>query len=51
MSFGRGANAHCITVTQRDVRRGMVNLNPETARPAPEVLKAVIRVNRNHAGV
>jgi len=29
----------------------MVNLDPDSARPAPEVLKAVLRANQNHAGV
>jgi hypothetical protein len=29
----------------------MVNLDPDSARPAPEVLKAVVRANRNNAGI
>jgi hypothetical protein len=29
----------------------MVNLDPDTASPAPEVLKAVVRVNQNNAGI
>lgn len=29
----------------------MVNLDPDSARPAPEVLKAVVRVHQNTAGV
>jgi hypothetical protein len=29
----------------------MVNLDPDTARRAPEVLKAVVRGNQNTAGV
>jgi len=28
-----------------------VNLDPDTARPAPEVLKAVVRANQNNAGI
>ena len=51
LSFGEGEDAPAITVTMRDVRCGMVNLDPDTARPAPEVLKTVVRVNDNNAGV
>ncbi len=40
-----------ITVTMRDVRCSMVNLDPDSARPAPEVLKAVVRANQNNAGI
>jgi uncharacterized protein len=29
----------------------MVNLDPDSASPAPEVLKAVVRVNQNNAGI
>jgi hypothetical protein len=29
----------------------MVNLDPDSARSAPEVLKTVVRVNQNTAGV
>jgi hypothetical protein len=29
----------------------MVNYDPDSANPAPEVLKAVVRVNQNTAGV
>jgi uncharacterized protein YcbX len=49
--FGDGNDAPAITVTMRDVRCSMVNLNPDSARPAPEVLKAVVRANQNNAGV
>lgn len=51
LSFGDGGDAPAIAVTQRDARCSMVNLDPETARPAPEVMKAVVRANRNHAGI
>jgi uncharacterized protein YcbX len=40
-----------IAVTTRDVRCAMVNLDPETARPTPAVLKAVVRRNQNNAGI
>jgi hypothetical protein len=29
----------------------MVNLDPDSASPAPEVLKAVVRVHQNTAGI
>src|SRR5205823_1678936 len=51
LSFGEGDDAPAITVTMRDVRCSMVNLDPDTATPAPEVLKAVVRANQNNAGI
>ena len=51
LSFGEGDDAPAIAVTMRDVRCSMVNLDPDTARPAPEVLKAVVRENENTAGI
>jgi hypothetical protein len=29
----------------------MVNLDPDSASPAPGMLKAVVRANRNNAGI
>jgi hypothetical protein len=29
----------------------MVNLDPDSASSAPEVMKAVVRVNQNYAGI
>ncbi len=51
LSFGEGDDAPAITVTMRDVRRSMVNLDPDSASPAPEVLKAVVRANQNNVGI
>jgi len=51
LSFGEGVDAPAITVTMRDVRCSMVNLDPDSASPAPEVLKAVVRANQNNAGI
>jgi len=51
LSFGDGDDAPAITVTMRDVRCSMVNLDPDSASPAPEVLKAVVRANQNNAGI
>jgi hypothetical protein len=51
LSFGEAADAPAITVTMRDVRCSMVNLDPDSASPAPEMLKAVVRANQNNAGI
>src|SRR5271169_6483235 len=51
LSFGEGDDAPAIAVTMRDVRCSMVNLDPDSANPAPEVLKAVVRANQNNAGI
>jgi len=51
LSFGEGDDAPAITVTMRDVRCSMVNLDPDSASPAPAVLKAIVRANQNNAGI
>jgi uncharacterized protein YcbX len=53
LSFGKkdDDDAPAVTVTTRDIRCSMVNLDPDTATPAPEVLKAVVRVHQNTAGI
>jgi uncharacterized protein YcbX len=51
LSFGEGDDAPAIAVTMRDVRCAMLNLDPDTATPAPEMMKAVVRVNQNNAGI
>jgi uncharacterized protein YcbX len=51
LSFGEGDEAPAVTVTMRDVRCSMVNLDPDSASPAPEVLKAVVRTHQNTAGI
>jgi len=51
LSFGEGDDAPAITVTMRDLRCSMVNLDPDSASPAPEVMKAVVRANQNTAGI
>jgi uncharacterized protein len=51
LSFGDGDDAPAVAVTMRDVRCGMVNLDPHSARPYPEVMKAIVRANQNHAGI
>jgi uncharacterized protein YcbX len=55
LSFGKKKTdddgAPAIAVTMRDVRCSMVNLDPDSASPAPEVLKAVVRAHQNTAGI
>jgi uncharacterized protein YcbX len=51
LSFGEGDDAPAITVTMRDARCSMVNLDPDSASASPEVLKAIVRANQNKAGV
>jgi uncharacterized protein len=51
LSFGEDVEPPAIAVTMHDVRCSMVNLDPDSARSAPEVLKAVVRANQNNAGV
>ncbi|HWZ44308.1 MAG TPA: MOSC N-terminal beta barrel domain-containing protein [Candidatus Saccharimonadales bacterium] len=51
LSFGEGKDAPAISVTMRDARCSMVNFDPDSASSAPEMLKAVVRVNQNNAGI
>ena len=51
LSFGAEGDAPAIAVTMRDVRCSMVNFDPDSASAAPEMLKAVVRVNENNAGI
>jgi uncharacterized protein len=51
LSFGEEDDASAIAVTRRDGRCSMVNFDPDSASPAPEVMKAVVRANQNHAGI
>ena len=51
LSFGETKDAAAIAVTNRDERCSMVNFDPDSARPDAEVLKAIVRVRDNKAGV
>jgi len=51
LTFGEGDDAPEIAVTMRDVRCAMVNFDPDTATPTPEVLKAIVREHNNTAGI
>ena len=48
LSFGE---SHEGAITNFDQRCSMVNFDPDSARPAPEVLRAIVRVRDNKAGV
>jgi uncharacterized protein YcbX len=49
--FGDAQEGAAVGVTNRDERCAMVNLDPDSARPAAEVLKAIVRARNNRAGV
>ena len=49
--FGEGDAAPAVSITARDLRCAMVNLDPDTAANDPRVMKAIVRLNGNHAGV
>lgn len=51
LHFGEEVDGPAVAVTLRDVRCSMVNLDPDTAIPAPEVLKAVVQANGKNAGI
>jgi uncharacterized protein YcbX len=51
LTFGDADAPPALSVTMPDVRCAMVNLDPDDASAAPEILKAVVRANRNIAGV
>lgn len=51
LSFGEKDDAPAIAVTTRDVRCSMVNLDPDSAAAAPEVLKTIVHANQNNAGI
>jgi len=51
LSFGEGDDAPAIAVTMRDERCSIVNLDPDSARSAPEVQKAIVREHQNTAGI
>ncbi|MCC7140504.1 MAG: MOSC domain-containing protein [Candidatus Eisenbacteria bacterium] len=51
LSFGAKPDAAAVAVTLRDLRCSMINLDPDSSQSAPEVMKAVVRVHQNTAGV
>lgn len=49
--FGEAEPMPAVSVTMRDVRCMMINLDPDTGRQDPRVMKAVVSLNSNNAGV
>jgi uncharacterized protein YcbX len=49
--FGDGAQPPAVSVTMLDLRCVMVNLDPDTAAKDSHVMKTVMRLNQNNAGV
>src|SRR5215510_9623468 len=48
--FGGADVGPMLCITMRDLRCMMINLDPDTAKQDPRVMKAVVRLNNNHAG-
>jgi hypothetical protein len=51
LTFGEGADACAVAITNRDERCAMVNLDPDCARSDAGVLKAIVKVKDNKVGV
>jgi uncharacterized protein YcbX len=49
--FGNSEPRPAVSVTARDVRCMMINLDPDTATQDKRALKTVVRLNENNAGV
>jgi len=51
LEFGAEGTGPAISVTMRDKRCVMINFDPDTTEANADVMKTVIRMNENHAGV
>jgi len=49
--FGSNQEGPMLSVTMRDLRCTMINLDPDTAKQEPSIMKAVVVLNKNNAGV
>jgi len=49
--FGDGEPTAAVSVTMRDLRCMMINLDPDTAKQEARVMKTVVGLNSNNAGV
>ena len=49
--FGEPGEGPRLSVTMRDARCSMVNLDPDSGRSVPEVLSSIVRTNQNNAGI
>ena len=48
--FGDDEEGPMVTLAMRDPRCVMINLDPDTARSDPSIMKATVRLNENNAG-
>ncbi len=51
MVFGADDDSAAINITMKDKRCSMINLDPDTAVQNPDVMKTVVRLNQNNAGI
>src|SRR5438105_4530527 len=51
LRFGEADDAPAVTVTMRDVRCAMVNFDPDGGAASPEMMKTIVRVHDNTAGI
>jgi uncharacterized protein len=51
LSFGEGGEAAAIGITNRDERCSMVNFDPDSAGSSPQLLKTIVQLRDNKAGV
>jgi uncharacterized protein YcbX len=51
LEFGSAGTGPAISVTMRDKRCVMINLDPDTAEANAAIMQTVVRMNENHAGV
>jgi uncharacterized protein YcbX len=51
LMFGEGNTGTALRVTMRDERCVMVNFDPDTAERDSQVMKTIVRINENCAGV
>ncbi|HKY29394.1 MAG TPA: MOSC N-terminal beta barrel domain-containing protein [Pyrinomonadaceae bacterium] len=49
--FGDSDPRPAVSVTMRDVRCVMINIDPDTAEQDARIMKTVVRLNQNNAGV
>ena len=50
LMFGEGDNCAAVKIYMKDERCRMVNLDPDTAERDVQVMRAVVRLNKNYAG-
>ena len=51
LAFGTEDDAPTVAVTMHDIRCSIVNVDPDSAKLTPEVLKVCVRANQNNAGI